>query len=80
MLIEFRDRNGQLVDVGNVKLELNMNMPGMQMNEGATIQPTGTPGRYRARVKVGMAGDWTARLFYEGPRGSGQITFNLNTR
>src|SRR5438046_1062052 len=30
VLIEFRDRNGQLVDVGNVKFDMDMNMPGMQ--------------------------------------------------
>src|SRR5438309_1167497 len=27
VLIEFRDRNGQLVDVGNVKFDMDMNMP-----------------------------------------------------
>ena len=80
VLIEFRDSGGRPVDVGTVKFELNMNMPGMQMNEGATIQPAGTPGRYRAKIKVGMAGDWTAKLSYEGPRGNGQTTFNLNTK
>jgi Cu(I)/Ag(I) efflux system membrane protein CusA/SilA len=80
VLIEFLDSSGQPVDVGTVKFDLNMNMPGMQMNEGATIQPTGTPGRYRAKVKVGMAGDWTARISYEGPHGNGQTTFNLNSK
>src|SRR5439155_11982265 len=40
VLIEFRDRNGQLVDVGNVKLDMDMNMPGMQMHSGGTIERT----------------------------------------
>src|SRR6184192_3709849 len=40
LVIEFRDGNDQLVDVGEVKLEANMNMPGMQMHEGATVQRT----------------------------------------
>src|SRR6184192_1420440 len=31
VMVEFRDRNGQLVDVGNVSFNINMNMPGMQM-------------------------------------------------
>src|SRR5205823_13255335 len=54
VMIEFRDSIGSLIDVGNVKFELNMNMTGMQMHEGANIQPTGAPGRYRAKIKVGM--------------------------
>ncbi|PYL73527.1 MAG: hypothetical protein DMF22_01310, partial [Verrucomicrobia bacterium] len=29
VLIEFRDRNGQLVDVGNAKFDMDMNMPGI---------------------------------------------------
>ncbi len=80
VLIEFRDSGGQPVDVGNIKFDLNMNMPGMQMNEGANIQSAGAPGRYRAKIKVGMAGDWTARISYEGPHGNGQTTFNLNSK
>jgi hypothetical protein len=80
VLIEFRDSRGQLIEVGNVKFEINMNMPGMQMHEGATLQRTGTAGQYRAKINVGMAGDWTAKLSFEGPRGSGQTSFNLNTK
>jgi YtkA-like len=80
VLIEFRDSGGNLVDVGNVKFELNMNMPGMQMHEGATIQSAGAPGRYRAKIKVGMAGDWTGKISYEGPRGSGRTSFSLDTK
>jgi YtkA-like protein len=80
VLIEFRDSRGQLIEVGNVKFEINMKMPGMQMHEGATVLRTGTAGQYRAKIKVGMAGDWTAKLSYEGPRGSGQTSFNLNTK
>src|SRR6202040_3115076 len=52
MLIEFRDSGGQLVDVGTVKFEANMNMPGMQMHEAAKIQSARTLGRYRAKIKV----------------------------
>jgi hypothetical protein len=66
--------------LGDVKMEANMNMPGMQMHEGATIQRSGTPGQYRAKNKPGMAGDWTAKLSYEGSRGSGQTSFNLNVK
>ena len=80
ILVEFRDASGQLVDVGTVKFDLDMNMPGMVMHSGSTIEPTGTPGRYRAKVKPGMAGDWTATLAYEGPRGPGKVSFSVNVK
>jgi len=78
--IEFRDAKNQLVDVGDVTMEANMNMPGMQMHEGATVQRSGTPGQYRAKIKPDMAGDWMAKLSFNGPRGSGQTSFNLNVK
>jgi Cu(I)/Ag(I) efflux system membrane protein CusA/SilA len=80
ILVEFRDAGGKLVEVGTVKLDLNMNMPGMVMNNGATIEPAATPGQYRAKVKPGMAGDWTATLAYDGPRGSGRLSFSVNVK
>ncbi|MBX6326412.1 MAG: FixH family protein, partial [Chthoniobacterales bacterium] len=80
LMIEFRDINGQLVDVGDVKLEANMNMPGMQMHAGATIERTKIPGRYRAKIKPDMAGDWMANLSFNGPHGSGQTTLSLNVK
>ena len=80
VLIEFHDLNDQLVDVGEVKMETDMNMPGMQMHEGATVQRTGTPGQYRAKIKPGMSGDWMAKVSFNGPRGNGQTTFNLNVK
>ena len=80
VLIEFRDSAGQSVDVGTVRFELNMNMPGMQMNEGAAIQSAGAPGRYSAKIKVGMAGDWTGKISYDGPRGRGETTVTLSAK
>ncbi len=81
IVIEFRDTaSGELAEAGSVKFDLDMNMPGMVMHSGATIEPTGTPGQYRANVKPGMAGDWTATLHYEGPRGSGSTSFSVNVK
>jgi len=76
-LIEFRDASGQLVDVGTVKFELDMNMPGMVMHDSAIVKPTDTPGRYSARIKPEMGGDWKAKVQYDGPRGKGEVTFPL---
>jgi hypothetical protein len=80
LLIEFRDAKNQLVDVGDVKMEANMNMPGMQMHEGATVQRSGTRGQYRAKIQPDMAGDWLAKLSFNGLHGNGQTIFNLNVK
>src|SRR5437868_3363388 len=80
IFLEFRDGNGQLIDVGNVKFDLNMNMPGMQMHSGGTIERTNRSGRYRVKIKIDMAGDWNAKLSYDGPHGKGKTIFNVNTK
>jgi hypothetical protein len=80
VLIEFRDSGGQLVDVGNVNFTIDMNMPGLVMHGGGLAQETGTTGQYRAKVKADMAGDWNAKLFYDGPRGKGETNFSLTAR
>ena len=72
-LIEFRDSSNQLVDVGSVKLDLDMNMPGLVMHQSAQLKRSGAVGWYRAAVKPGMSGDWTARVQFDGPRGKGEI-------
>ncbi len=77
-MIEFRDGpGGRLVDVGTVKFDLDMNMPGMAMHSGSTIVAGPSPGQYRADVKPEMGGDWTAQLNYAGPRGSGAVSFTV---
>lgn len=81
VIIEFHDSSsGQLVDVGMVKFDLDMNMPGMVMHSGSTIESTSTPGRYRAKVKPDMGGDWTATLTYKGPHGEGTLSFSVNVK
>src|SRR5213076_221311 len=80
VLVEFRDRNGQLVDVGNVKFDMDMNMPGMQMHSGGTVERTNTPGRYRAKIKIDMSGDWNAKIAFDGPRGHGEMSFSISAR
>ena len=80
IFIEFRNSQSQLVDVGNVRFDMDMNMPGMQMHSGATIERTSTAGRYHAKVKSDMSGDWSAKLSYDGPQGTGQTNFSLTAR
>ncbi|HEY5753222.1 MAG TPA: CusA/CzcA family heavy metal efflux RND transporter [Chthoniobacterales bacterium] len=76
--IEFRDASDNLVDVGEVKLEFGMNMPGMVMHAGGAVERTETPGRYRIKVSPGMTGDWNAKLAFDGPSGKGETSFPVN--
>src|SRR5207248_2382876 len=77
VLIEFRDSDGQLVDVGDVNFAIDMNMSGMVMHGGGPAQKTGTASQYRAKVKADMAGDWNAKISFQGPHGQGQQSFSV---
>jgi Cu(I)/Ag(I) efflux system membrane protein CusA/SilA len=81
VVIEFLDAaSGAPADVGAVRFELAMDMPGMAMHAGSSIERAPGVGRYRATIKPEMAGDWTARLRYAGPHGSGELGFTLNVK
>jgi hypothetical protein len=80
VLIEFHDSGGQLVDVGDANFTMDMNMPGMVMHGGGPAQRTGTAGQYRAKIKTDMAGDWMAKLSFNGSHGEGQKTFSINVQ
>jgi hypothetical protein len=76
--IEFKNAQDQLVDVGRVRLTLDMNMPGMVMHDEATV--IGKAGQYTAKIKLQMGGDWIAKLTYDGPQGSGQTSFKVSVK
>src|SRR5438477_2151921 len=80
--LAFTDASGKPVDVGAVSL--NFHMPAMgamaAMNDAVTFTTTDTPGVYRGKVNVGMAGEWQAQLAYEGPAGKGKTTFSVTAR
>lgn len=75
LFIEFRDQKNNLVDVGNVTFELNMNMPDMVMHSMGKVMRTGTAGQYRSAVEPQMAGDWTGKISFTGPRGTAETNF-----
>jgi hypothetical protein len=50
------------------------------MNEGVTFTTTNTPGVYRGKVNIAMAGEWQGQLAYEGPAGQGKTTFSINAQ
>ena len=80
LLLEFRNNAGELVDVGTVRFDLNMDMAGMTMRDAGRIQATGTLGQYRVKTTPGMAGDWRANLSYDGPRGRGATSVLLSVK
>jgi Cu(I)/Ag(I) efflux system membrane protein CusA/SilA len=77
VLIEFRNDAGELADAGDVKFELDMNMPGMTMHSASAIERIGT-GQYRAKLKPDMAGDWVAKVSFAGPAGKGETSLAVN--
>jgi len=80
--LTFTDAAGKPVDVGAVGL--NNNMPAMGsmpvMNNAATFTTTNTPGVYRGKINVEMAGDWQAQITYEGAAGKGKFTLPVTVK
>ena len=74
--------SGKPVDVGAVAL--NFHMPAMgtmqSMNNAATFTTTETPGVYRGKAKIEMAGEWQAQITYEGAAGRGKAAFSVNAQ
>jgi Cu(I)/Ag(I) efflux system membrane protein CusA/SilA len=73
--IEFRSRDGKLVDVGAVRMSANMPMPGMAMSGGVELERTRMSGRYEATAEFGMAGAWHMGIEWDGPAGRGSVNF-----
>jgi len=73
--IEFRRTDNSLADVGSVRMNANMAMPGMAMSGGVQVNQAGAPGRYQATAEFGMAGAWTMTIEWDGPAGHGSVNF-----
>jgi hypothetical protein len=80
LLLEFRNNAGELVDVGTVRFDLNMDMAGKTMRDAGRIQATATPGQYHVKTTPGMAGDWRANLSYDGPHGHSATSVLLSVK
>jgi Cu(I)/Ag(I) efflux system membrane protein CusA/SilA len=79
-LVRFTDAKGQPKDVGEVKTDLMMNMPGMVMNSGSDVSKTSTPGVYRVKLQPQMGGDWVVKLSWKGPAGEGQVEIPVSVK
>ncbi len=82
LMLSFTDASGKPVDVGAVSLSFHMpQMGGMAaMTDGVTFTTTDTPGAYRGKVNIEVAGEWQAQLAYEGSAGKGKATFSVTAR
>jgi len=78
LMLAFTDGSGKPVEIKAASL--NFNMPAMgsmaEMNDPATLSTTGTPGQFKGKVKIEMAGDWIAQISYEGKE-SGKTTMKM---
>jgi len=81
-LVTFKDSSGKPVDVGAAALTFHMPQMGSmaQMNDHATLTTTDTPGIYRAKAEIEVAGEWQAQVSFEGPAGKGQTSFSVTAR
>jgi hypothetical protein len=50
------------------------------MHGGVMIEQARTAGQQRAKLKIDTAGDWNARISYDGPHGRGEMNFSVSGR
>ena len=78
IMLEFTDGSGKPVEIKSASL--NFNMPAMgsmaEMNDPATLNTTDTPGKFKGKVSLQMAGEWIAQIAYEGKE-TGKTTMTM---
>ena len=80
--LTFADSSGKPVDVGAVALVFHMPQMGTmaEMNDAATFTTTDTPGVYRGKADIEVAGEWQVRITYDGTKGRGQASFPVTAQ
>jgi len=80
-IVQFRDQQGQPIDVGDVQLSSSMTMPAMApMSGDSEITATGQKGTYRVKSSFAMSGAWHFTIAWNGPYRQGNTAFNSNVR
>jgi hypothetical protein len=80
-IVQFRNQQGQPIEVGDVQLGSSMAMPGMApMSGDSQLTPAGQPGTYRVKSNFAMSGAWHFTISWKGPNGQGSTAFNSNVR
>jgi len=69
--LTFADSSGKPVDVGAVALTFHMPQMGTmaEMNDSASFTTTAMPGVYSGKAQIQVAGEWQAKITYDGPKG-----------
>lgn len=80
VFIEFRDTNGRLVDVGDVRFELGLSGPAAVVHSIHTVLRTSTPGQYRMKVQPEIVGQWQAKLTITGPAIHAETNFLVTVK
>jgi hypothetical protein len=80
--LTFTDSSGSPVDVGAVALNFQMPQMGSMaaMNSAARFTTTETPGVYRGKANIEMAGEWKAQITYDGPKGRGEVSMPVTAQ
>lgn len=80
--LTFSDSSAKPVDVGAVALTFHMPQMGSmtEMNNTATFTTTETPGVYRGKANIEVAGEWQVKVAYDGPNGRGQTSFPITAQ
>jgi len=80
-IVQFRDQQGQPIDVGDVQLSSSMTMPSMApMSGDSEITATRQKGTYRVKSSFAMSGAWHFTIAWNGLYGQGNTAFNSNVR
>ena len=69
---------GEKKAVDTVSLQLDMDMPGMQMRAQGRFEETGDVGAYVGVIKIDMAGEWIAHLGITIDGKSSELAFTVN--
>lgn len=82
VMLVFTDPSGKPVDISAMSLNFHMAQMGTMaaMNDQASFTSTATPGVYRGKVRIEVAGEWQGQLAYEGPAGTGKTTFTVTAQ
>lgn len=82
VVLEFTSpATGQPLDVGTVRFDTSMTMPGMSpMISGASLAKDAAPGRYAGTIRFDHGGAWRGTLEWNGPAGRGSTRFSVRVR
>jgi hypothetical protein len=81
LVLEFRAGDGTLLDVGTVRVNATMPMPGMSPMLAATeVHPAEVKGRYALDGDFSMAGTWRITVDWNGAAGRGAASLSGSVR